>query len=64
MAYPRGELGRNGGSGLPTFQNVGPRDSHKNVIKLIEGGGGRADRVELVPEILEKQTGNGFIKYW
>ena len=29
-----------GGSGPPTFQKVGPRDSHKNVIKLVEGGGG------------------------
>ena len=30
-----------GGSGPPTFQKVGPRDSHENVIKLV--GGGRAD---------------------
>ena len=35
--------GGNGGSGPPTFQKVGPRDSHKNVIKLVGGGGGRAD---------------------
>ena len=34
-----------GGSGPPTFQKVGPRDSHKNVIKLMGGGGiGRSDR--------------------
>ena len=33
-AYPRGEWG----SGLATFQKVGPRDSHKNVIKLVGGG--------------------------
>ena len=28
-----------GGSGPPpTFQKVGPQDSHKNVIKLVGGG--------------------------
>ena len=31
-----------GGPEPPHFQKVGPRDSHKNVIKLV-GGGGRAD---------------------
>ena len=35
---PKGRMG--GGSGPPTFQKVGPRDSHKNVIKLVGGGGG------------------------
>ena len=35
VAYPRGGMG---GSGPPTFQKVGPRDSHKNVIKLVGGG--------------------------
>ena len=30
--------GGNGGSGPPTFQKVGPQDSHKNVIKLVGGG--------------------------
>ena len=35
-----GEWG--GGPDPPTFQKVGPRDSHKNAIKLV-GGGGRAD---------------------
>ena len=35
-----------GGPDSPTFQKVGPRDSHKNVIKLV-GGGGRADRADL-----------------
>ena len=39
MAYPRGGMG---GSGPPTFQKVGPQDSHENVIKLV-GGGGRTD---------------------
>ena len=34
--------GGNGGSEPPTFQNVGPQDSHKNVIKLV-GGGSWAD---------------------
>ena len=31
-----------GGMGVRTFQKVGPQDSHKNVIKLVRGGG-RAD---------------------
>ena len=33
--------------GPPTFQKVGPRDSHKNVIKLVGGGGDRANRADL-----------------
>ena len=37
VAYPRGGWE---GSGPPTFQKVGPRDSHKNVIKLV----GREDK--------------------
>ena len=39
VAYPRGGMG---GPDPPTFQNVGLRDSHENVIKLV-GGEGRAD---------------------
>ena len=39
---PKGGMG--GGS---TFQKVGPLDSHKNVIKLIGGGGDWADRAAM-----------------
>ena len=54
-----------GGSGPPTFQKVGPLDSHKNVIKLVGGGGiGPIGQLcqEVVSEILEKQVENGFFK--
>ena len=34
--------GGKGGSGPPTFQKVCPRDSHKNVIKLVAGRPGRS----------------------
>ena len=50
---PKGGMG---GSGPPTFQKVGPRDSHKNVIKLVGGGGIRPIGQicqEVVSEILE-----------
>ena len=50
----------------PTFQKVGPRDSHKNVTNLV--GGDQADRADLsrsgLSEILEKQAENGFFKNW
>ena len=36
--------GNGGGLDPPTFQKVGPRDSHKNVIKLVGGGSGRSGR--------------------
>ena len=59
MAYPRGgEWG--GGSGPPTFQKVGPRDSHENVIRWVEGGGFGQICQEVVSEILEKQAKNCF----
>ena len=48
-----------GGSGPPTFQKVGPRDSHENVIKLVGGGVGQICQ-EVVSEILEKQAKNCF----
>ena len=54
VAYSRGERG----SGPPTFQNVGPQDSHKNVINL--GGGVGQICQEEVSEILEKQAKTGF----
>ena len=50
--------GGNGGSRPPIFQNVGPQDSHKNVIKLL-GGIGQICQ-EVVSEILEKQAKTGF----
>ena len=37
---PKGGMG--GVRTPPTFQKVGPQDSHKNVIKLV--GGGESDR--------------------
>ena len=43
----------------PTFQKVGPQDSHKNVIKLVGGGVAQICQ-EVVSEILEKQAQNGF----
>ena len=44
----------------PTFQKVGPRDSHKNIIKLV--GGGRVGQIcqEVVSKILQKKAKNGF----
>ena len=53
---PKGGMG---GSGPPTFQKCGPRDSHKNVIKLVGGGLGQIFQ-EVVSDILEKQAENGF----
>ena len=53
---PKGEWGE--GSGPPTFQKVGPRDSHKIVTKLV-GGVGQIFQ-EVVSEIHEKQAKNGF----
>ena len=38
----RTQGGGMGGPDPPTFQKVGPRDSHKNVIKLMGGGSGRS----------------------
>ena len=43
----------------PTFQKVGPMDSHENVIKLARGGVGQICQ-EVVSEILEKQAKNCF----
>ena len=42
-------------------KSVGPQDSHKNVIKLV-GGGGKVEQIcqEVVSEILEKQAKNAF----
>ena len=48
-----------GGSRPPTIQKVGPRDSHKNVIKFVGGGVGQI-RQGVVSEILEKQAKNCF----
>ena len=48
-----------GGPDPPTFQKVGPRDSHENVIKLVEGGVGQICQ-EVVSEILDKQAKNCF----
>ena len=56
MAYPRGEWK---GPDPPTFQKVGPRDSHENVIKLVGGGVGQICQ-EVVSEDLEKQAKNYF----
>ena len=64
VAYPRGEWG---GPDPPTFQKVGPRDSHKNVIRLMGGGGDRPIGhicEEVFSEILENQAENGFFKNW
>ena len=62
---PKG--GGNGGSGPPTFQKVGPLDSHENVIKLVGGGSGRSvkkwslrflkskQRIACVPDHLKRK---------
>ena len=49
----RTQGGEWGGPDPPTFQKVGPQDSHKNVIKLVAGGVGQICQ-EVVSEILEK----------
>ena len=49
-----------GGPDPPTFQKVGPRDSHKNVIKLVVGGGVGQICQEVVSEFLQKKAKNGF----
>ena len=61
---PKG--GKGGPDPPPTFQKVGPRDSHKNVIKLVGGGIGPIGQIcqEMVSEILKKQAENGFFKNW
>ena len=46
--------------GVWTFQRVGPRDSHENVIKLVGEGGGRQICQEVLCQILEKKAENGF----
>ena len=56
VAYQRGGMG---GSGPHTFQKVGHRDSHENVIKLVGVGVGQICQ-EVVSEILEKQATNCF----
>ena len=57
MAYPRGGMGVR----TPHFQKVGPRDSHKNVIKLVGRGGGVGQICqEVVSESLQKKAKNGF----
>ena len=43
-----------GGPDPPTFQKVGHRDSHENVIKLVGGGVGQICQ-EVVSEILESK---------
>ena len=48
-----------GGQELPLLK-VGPRDSHKNVIKLVLSG--RSACQEVVSEILEKQAENRFVR--
>ena len=51
---PKG--GNGGGPDPPTFQKVGPRDSHKNVIKFVGGGVGPIGQIcqEVVSELLER----------
>ena len=45
---PKGGGGGNGGVQTPTlFKKVGPLDSHKNVIRLVGGGGDWADRAAM-----------------
>ena len=56
VAYPRGEWGVR----TPHFSKFGPRDSHKNVIKLVVGGGVGQICQEVVSEILQKKANNGF----
>ena len=55
--------GMGGGSGPPTFQKLSPQDSHKNVIKLVRGGGVEQICQEEVSEILEKQAKTGFSRF-
>ena len=64
VAYPRGAME---GSGPPTFQKVGPQDSHKNVIKLMGGGVGQIcpEEVSEIRESKQRLVFQGFAaRFW